>query len=274
MSWAWWSWNPNSADTGGILQDDWTSVQQVKLNQLKPLMPAAASAVPSRTPTPRATPSPARTPLRTPTPHPTGTSKRTPVRTPTPHATATPVRTPQRTPTPRPTPSPARTPSGTPTPKPTAVAGALRVRYRTPSTAVQTNSAGPWFEIVNGGAAAAPLSQLALRYWFTNDNAGATQTFNCDWAQPGCANIKGAFVPLTTARSGANRYLTLSFGTAAGSIAAGANSGEIQTRFNDNGWLTFNQSNDYSFNAALTSYGDNPRITLYQNGKLVWGIEP
>jgi len=36
-SWTWWSWNPNSGDTGGILKDDWTSVQTEKLAELKPI---------------------------------------------------------------------------------------------------------------------------------------------------------------------------------------------------------------------------------------------
>ncbi len=36
-SWMWWSWNPNSGDTGGILQDDWVHVQQAKVNQLAPI---------------------------------------------------------------------------------------------------------------------------------------------------------------------------------------------------------------------------------------------
>ena len=36
ISWTWWSWNPNSGDTGGILQDDWTTVNQNKVNLLKP----------------------------------------------------------------------------------------------------------------------------------------------------------------------------------------------------------------------------------------------
>jgi aryl-phospho-beta-D-glucosidase BglC (GH1 family) len=47
MSWTWWSWNPNSGDTGGILQDDWLTVNQNKLQGLTPLMstlPAAAAA--------------------------------------------------------------------------------------------------------------------------------------------------------------------------------------------------------------------------------------
>lgn len=38
MSWAWWSWNPNSGDTGGILNDDWTTVRQNALDALDPLM--------------------------------------------------------------------------------------------------------------------------------------------------------------------------------------------------------------------------------------------
>lgn len=40
MSWAWWSWNPNSGDTGGILRDDWTTVNQDKLNALAPIFSA------------------------------------------------------------------------------------------------------------------------------------------------------------------------------------------------------------------------------------------
>ncbi len=38
IHWTWWSWNPNSGDTGGILKDDWTSVHQNKVAELQPLM--------------------------------------------------------------------------------------------------------------------------------------------------------------------------------------------------------------------------------------------
>ncbi|SIO34822.1 Aryl-phospho-beta-D-glucosidase BglC, GH1 family [Singulisphaera sp. GP187] len=37
MSWTWWSWNPNSTDTGGILQDDWKTASQSKVQGLIPL---------------------------------------------------------------------------------------------------------------------------------------------------------------------------------------------------------------------------------------------
>jgi aryl-phospho-beta-D-glucosidase BglC (GH1 family) len=44
MSWTWWSWNPNSGDTGGILQDDWQTVNQNKVQGLVPLMSTMPSA--------------------------------------------------------------------------------------------------------------------------------------------------------------------------------------------------------------------------------------
>lgn len=38
VSWTWWSWNPESGDTGGILQDNWKTVNQSKVDYLRPLM--------------------------------------------------------------------------------------------------------------------------------------------------------------------------------------------------------------------------------------------
>jgi endoglucanase len=35
LSWTFWSFNPDSGDTGGLLQDDWTSIQQPKQTILK-----------------------------------------------------------------------------------------------------------------------------------------------------------------------------------------------------------------------------------------------
>ncbi|GLK84191.1 Calx-beta domain-containing protein [Ancylobacter defluvii] len=37
MSWTYWSWNPNSTDTGGILKDDWRTVHTDKLAYLEPI---------------------------------------------------------------------------------------------------------------------------------------------------------------------------------------------------------------------------------------------
>ena len=41
MSFAFWCWNPDSGDTGGILQDDWMTVNQNKLDIIKPALAAS-----------------------------------------------------------------------------------------------------------------------------------------------------------------------------------------------------------------------------------------
>lgn len=38
MSFSYWSWNPNSGDTGGILLDDWNTVRQDKIDMLQPVL--------------------------------------------------------------------------------------------------------------------------------------------------------------------------------------------------------------------------------------------
>jgi endoglucanase len=53
ISWTFWSWNPNSGDTGGILNDDWTTVNQAKDALLDPIKaPVSGSPTPTPTPTP------------------------------------------------------------------------------------------------------------------------------------------------------------------------------------------------------------------------------
>ena len=80
ISFAYWSFNPNSGDTGGIIADDWVTPQAAKLAVLAPLLAGTAGPVPvpTATPTPTATPKPPATPKPTPTPTPTGTPTATP----------------------------------------------------------------------------------------------------------------------------------------------------------------------------------------------------
>jgi endoglucanase len=59
FNWTYWSWNPNSGDTGGILADDWNTVIQGKQTRLATIQ---ASSVPAPTPTPSPTPTPTPTP--------------------------------------------------------------------------------------------------------------------------------------------------------------------------------------------------------------------
>jgi endoglucanase len=131
------------------------------------------------------------------------------------------------------------------------------------------------YQVVNTSASAVPLSSLTMRYWFTNETPADPLQFNCDWAQVNCSNIAGKFVALSPARTKATTYLEISFGAGAGSVAAGQSSGEIQTRVHHVNWSNFNTTETYSFISDPSFvYKDTQTVTLYQNGALIWGVEP
>lgn len=50
VAWTYWSWNPNSGDTGGILMDDWETAHGSKIVAIRPLQPAPG-ATPNQDPT-------------------------------------------------------------------------------------------------------------------------------------------------------------------------------------------------------------------------------
>ncbi|WP_228035841.1 cellulase family glycosylhydrolase [Oculatella sp. LEGE 06141] len=72
LSFAYWSWNPDSVDTGGILTDDWQTVDAPKQDLLSQLLPDA----------PRSRPVPNRSPGSVPQMSPTPTSPRSSEPTP------------------------------------------------------------------------------------------------------------------------------------------------------------------------------------------------
>ena len=52
IHWTFWSWNPNSGDTGGILNDDWQTIDQAKQAMLVPLQfPLGGAPTPPAPPT-------------------------------------------------------------------------------------------------------------------------------------------------------------------------------------------------------------------------------
>ena len=151
----------------------------------------------------------------------------------------------------------------------------VKVQDRSHDNENPDNTLYALYQVVNTSASAVPLSSLTMRYWFTNETPSDPLEFNCDWAQVNCSNITGRFVVLSPARSNANTYLEISFRAGAGSVAAGQNSGEIQTRVHHVNWSNFNTTETYSFISDPSFvYKDTQTVTLYQNGALIWGVEP
>ncbi len=149
--------------------------------------------------------------------------------------------------------------------------GTLVAQYKLNNSNATDNQIYATFNIKNTGASAVNLSDVKLRYYFTKDG-NANLNFYKDYAQIGASNVNGTIV--STTGTNADTYLELSFSAAAGSIAPGGQTGDIQIRIAKSDWSNFNENNDYSFDGTKTAFADWNKVTLYHNNTLVWGIEP
>lgn len=189
----------------------------------------------------------------------------------------TPTRTPiQATPTPTRTPvqvsaTPTKTPAYTPVAPPNG-SSSLKVECYNSNKASTTSSIDPKFRITNNSSSSINLSNVTLRYYFTNEGS-KSQSLWCDWASVGTSNVTGKFVKMSSPATNADNYLEIGFSSGAGSLNPGS-SVEIQTRFAKSDWSSYNQSNDYSFNPTASSYTVSSNVPAYISGSLVSGSQP
>ncbi|MBD3919819.1 fibronectin type III domain-containing protein [Paenibacillus sp. PR3] len=156
----------------------------------------------------------------------------------------------------------------------TTTPSSLVVQYKLSNSNANDNQIYATFNIKNTGTTAVNLNNLKLRYYLTKDTTSASLNYWVDYAQVGTSAVSGAFGTISPAKTTADTYLELSFSSAAGSIAAGGQTGEIQVRIAKSDWSNFSESNDYSFDGTKSSFADWNKVTLYNSGSLAWGIEP
>ena len=111
----WWSWNANSGDTGGLVDDGWKNILWSKVSYLQTLglKPWYASGGGGPTPTPSPTPSPSPSPTPTPSPSPPPPTAVSPSPSPPPPTAKSPSPPPPNSPSP---PPPKRSPKPSPPP--------------------------------------------------------------------------------------------------------------------------------------------------------------
>ncbi|RZK63008.1 MAG: T9SS type A sorting domain-containing protein, partial [Hymenobacter sp.] len=131
----------------------------------------------------------------------------------------------------------------------------------------------PTLRLENLGPAAVAYGELSARYWLTPENYSGLAT-NVDWAALGAGSIHTRYVALTQPRQGALGYVEYTFEAGLGQLAGGGNSGEIRSRFNNYAYGDLDENDDYSYRPNAWSYAPNDHLTLYRNGRLVWGTEP
>ncbi len=300
FSWSFWSWNPDSGDTGGVLNDDWTTINTTKDAYLTPIKfplgggatggggtgDSTAPSVPAgltvgaKTSTSVALSWSASTDTVGVTGY--DVYRGTTLAGSTTSASFTDSGL---------SPATAYTwtvrardaagnvsPASSPVTATTASGGGggggtgnVKVQYKNNDSNVSDNQIRPGLQLVNTGASALNLSTVTARYYFTKDAGSSDFSTWCDYAAVGCGNIHLRVVPLSPAVSGADAYLEISFSGA--TLAAGATTGDIQLRLNKSDWSAFDESNDYSRGTA-NSYTDSTKIAAYTGSTLVWGTPP
>lgn len=167
-------------------------------------------------------------------------------------------------------------PAATPTPIPSVGPGVkISVLYKCSDTGASASGIRFSFQVRNDDTVAVPLANVKIKYWYVRDD-GKWQGFNCYYAVVGSGNVFGNLVriPLSEAFPTADFYVEAGFAAGAGSLSPGANSGEVQVTLTKYDGSNYNQTNDYSFDSGMTDYGQNPRVSGYVNGLLVFGTEP
>ncbi|MCD1260531.1 glycoside hydrolase family 9 protein [Paenibacillus athensensis] len=138
------------------------------------------------------------------------------------------------------------------------------------------NKVHAFFRITNTSAAGSPAvnySDLKIRYWYTKGTTTA-ETFTSDYAPVvNTSNVLGATYPWSPSVTGADTYMEIGFKPGP-TLAAGANSGEIQGRVNKVDWTNYSEADDYSYLPNQYSFAANNKVALYYQGQLVWGTEP
>ncbi|WP_170061193.1 cellulose binding domain-containing protein [Spirosoma aerolatum] len=150
----------------------------------------------------------------------------------------------------------------------------LSVSYRDGDNNLPSNNViRPYLKLNNEGNTAVSYSDITIRYWLTVEDFSPLTNLSVYWAQLGTSKVRMRYVALTQPRQGALGYVEYSFDASSGTLAAGSNSGEIQTGVGKQNWTNVSESDDYSF-APTAVYTKTDRITIYKNGVLVGGVEP
>jgi hypothetical protein len=148
--------------------------------------------------------------------------------------------------------------------------GGIKVLYCSANTTAIINSIQHNLKLYNTGSADLNLSDVKLRYWYTNET-DKQQVANIYWSTVGVQNITSQFVTVAN-RTKADTYLELGFSATAGTLAPG-DYVEIKLGLNSSDWTSYNQADDFSFTTD-TSYTENAQYTGYLNNTCVWGLEP
>jgi Cellulose binding domain len=132
----------------------------------------------------------------------------------------------------------------------------------------------------NSGTSSAQVSELKLRYYFTDEVHKAPQiTINWSHISTSGANaglaVSAAVGTLVPAATGADTYVELALSSSHSLLGPGE-SADFSWRLNGPNQATdiYTQTNDYSFDSSKTSVTSWGHVVLLQNSSVLWGTLP
>jgi hypothetical protein len=169
------------------------------------------------------------------------------------------------------------TPTMTVTATRTPLPANLKLYFKAGNLDAQNAAPHPQFRVYNIGTQAVDISKIEIRYWYEYEGTGQTESAFIDWAGISGTNISNyakTSIVSGSFGSGQDRYISVGFDDAGGSLGNGSNDYlEADTRFNKSDNSYYDQSNDWSF-VAYNTFTQWSRVTVYYDGALVWGYEP
>jgi hypothetical protein len=154
------------------------------------------------------------------------------------------------------------------------VGARLTMLHRDVDNYADNNAIQPLLVLQNNSTGSLPLANLTLRYYLTVEGIATLSNLSTNYAQVGNQNVRLRYIALTPVQQGATGYVEYSFTEGAGSLAAGANSGSIQSYFTKSDYGSLNEPDDYSYNPVRDQLRATLRITAYYDGVLIAGAEP
>lgn len=130
----------------------------------------------------------------------------------------------------------------------------------------------PVLQVRNSGPTSVALTELELRYFYTNDGF-QNEVVACYFASSDCKDLVTAIAPLTPARPRADHYLSIEFTAKAGSVPVNGSYG-LELAVNEPSYANYDQDGDYSYDPEKTAFAAHEAVTLYRKGTLIWGTEP
>lgn len=151
------------------------------------------------------------------------------------------------------------------------VAADLVAQSRTNDGGASSTQVQYGLKLRNVGDDPVDLSTVTMRYWFTADDTTGVPIAACYFATFGCGQLDQSVVDLPDLLQDADHYVEVSF--AGGGLDPGEAAVLEQLAFRDPAGVVYRQDNDHSF-LAQSSFTDNPHVSVYVDGQLVWGDEP